>query len=106
MGLANLADVAGANKPGDVGFHVRPPEVQGDVRFHSKDHFVTNIVVGSAHNVEMTFRAMTILWAPCESFHQSLPESKKNSVQYRTKVVYSESDKSVGHTKSSSHCLM
>jgi hypothetical protein len=45
-----------------------------------------------------------ILWAPCKSFRHSFPKSRKNSVQYHMKVVYSVSDKSEGYTILSNHC--
>ena len=48
--------MAGANKPCNIGFHVRPPEAKGDVRFCGEDHFVTDIIMGSTHDVETMFR--------------------------------------------------
>ena len=55
VGLAKLADVAGTNKPCNVGFHVRLPEVKGNVQFHGEGHFVTDIIVSCMHDVETTF---------------------------------------------------
>jgi hypothetical protein len=45
-----------------------------------------------------------ILCMPWESFHHSLPESRKNLVQYHIKVAYSESERLEGCTISSNHC--
>ena len=36
-------------------FHVQPPELKGDMQFCSDDHFVTDIVVCSMHDVETMF---------------------------------------------------
>ena len=50
-GLSGLAYVTSANEPKNVGMHMRPPESLRNVRSGCEKAFVSNIIVGCAHNL-------------------------------------------------------
>jgi hypothetical protein len=71
--LAKLAYVACVNEPGDVVFHIRPPEAKGDERFRREDHFVTDVVVRCSNNVKTTLRDSDDLVCSMRIFSPKFP---------------------------------